>query len=421
MSDDLEIIPVERGEGTGPAAASSEPAPAHVSRWRRPPTAVTALGLAAVVVAGWLVVGGSKSSSGSGGKAGPEASSAGTEIVCPPEQGLAGTDLGRFGPYRNSPEAAVAAVTEGFGGYPARGYRYQPQDYEGGDWVYFLGTAGTVPKARISVRHLAEGWAAVAISACTGDYPAGLIDYPAERSVPPVSSTAGLVLAVNDPLQRTGPTATLALHGTGGHTVWELPRVGAWYPTPLSWSPDGRRFLFQVSAGEQTETRVVILPEGRDVAVPGALTWIGDDAILVQRDGRLGRLDLKSGTVVPGPPLTEYVSSQAGTRDWAALVILPGLAPGAAATAAPPPVVRIVDSTLRTQDTSASPGFVDCFSLTWAEDGKHLTLVCRRAAPEAGSADNDVFEIDVATLRWRVLPNGSVRPVEQSLRSPAAG
>ena len=315
----------------------------------------------------------------------------------------------------------MAAVTEGFGGYPAHGYRYQPQDYEGGDWVYFLGTAGTVPKARISVRHLAEGWAAVAISACAGDYPAGLVDYPAERSVPPLSSTAGLLLAVNDPLQRTGPTATLALHETGGRTVWELPRVGAWYPTPLSWSPDGRRFLFQVSAGAQTDTRVVILPDGRDVAVPGALTWIGDDAMLVVRDGRLGRLDLSSGAVVAGPPLTEYVGSHAGTRGRAALLILPGLVPGAATTTAAPPVVRIVDGELGTIDTAAAPGTVDCFSLAWTEDGQHLDLVCRRPDPQAGSADTDVFEIDIRTLRWTRLQTGSVGSFEQRLRSPSGG
>ncbi|MGH9012266.1 MAG: hypothetical protein ACRDYF_20845, partial [Acidimicrobiia bacterium] len=287
--------------------------------------------------------------------------------------------------------------------------------------VYFLGTAGAVPKARISVRHLADGWSAVAISACDGDYPAGLVDYPGDRPVPPLASTADLLLAVDDPLQRSGPVATLALHDSAGHTVWELPRVGAWYPTPLSWSPDGRRFLFQVSAGGQTETRVVILPDGRDIAVPGALTWIGDNAMLVLRDGRLGRLDLPSGAVVTGPPLTQYVSSQAGTRGRAALVILPGVAPEAAATTAAPPFVRIVDSALRTQDTTASPGIVDCFSLVWTDDGQHLDLVCRRADPQAGSADTDVFEIDIRTLRWTRLPTGSGGSVEQPLRSPASG
>ncbi|HKY77141.1 MAG TPA: hypothetical protein VJS45_13425 [Acidimicrobiia bacterium] len=364
----------------------------------------------AVLVAALLLAGGSEPSSGSGRKAEQEASLAGSEIVCPPEQGLAGTDLGRFGPHRESPEAAVAAVTEAFGGYPARGYRYQPQGQEGGDWVYFLGTAGTVPKARISVRHLADGWAAVAISACAGDYPAGLVDYPADRPVPPLPSSAGLLLAVNDPLQRTGPTATLALHDAAGRTVWELPRVGAWYPTPLSWSPDGRRFLFQVSAGAQTETRVVSLSDGRDVAVPGALTWIADDALLVVQDGRLGRLELPSGTVVAGPPLTESVSSHAGTRGRAALLI-----------SAAPHAVRIVDSELNTQDTTAPPGTVDCFSPAWTEGGLHLDVVCRRANPQTGAPDTDVFEIDIGTLRWTRLPTGTVGSFEQRLRSPASG
>lgn len=421
MSDDLEAIPLERSGEPGAAPASSAgavPAP----RWRRPPRRATGLGLiAAVVVAGWLLAGGSDSSSGSGRKAEQEASLTGSEIVCPPEQGLAGTDLGRFGPHRESPEAAVAAVTEAFGGYPASGYRYQPQGQEGGDWVYFLGTAGNVPKARISVRHLAEGWAAVAISACAGDYPAGLVDYPADRPVPPLSSSAGLLLAVNDPLQRTGPTAILALHDAAGRTVWELPRVGAWYPTPLSWSPDGRRFLFQVSAGAQTETRVVILPDGRDVAVPGALTWIGDDAMLVVRDGRLGRLELSWGAVVAGPPLTQYVGSHAGTRGRAVLLILPGVDAGTGTTTAAPPIVRIVDGELGTQDTAVPPGAVDCFSPAWTEDSQHLDLVCRRADPPAGSSDTDVFEIDIATMRWTRLPAGTVGSFEQRLRSPASG
>ena len=408
MSEDLEAIPLEPREKPPPAPDSPpEPGP----RKRRTPV-VIAFGLGGVLlITILLLTGGSEPSSGSGRKAQQAASPAGSEIVCPPEQGLAGTDLGRFGPHRNSPEAAVAAVTEGFGGYPARGYRYKPQDYEGGDWVYFLGTADSVPKARISVRHLAEGWAAVAISACAGDYPAGLVDYPAERSVPPLSSTSGLLLAVNDPLQRTGPTATLALHETGGRTVWELPRVGAWYPTPLSWSPDGRRFLFQVSAGAQTDTRVVSLLDGRDVAVPGALTWLGDDAMLVIRDGRLGRLELSSGAVVAGPPLTEHVNSHAGTRGRAALLV---------STA--PFSVRIVDAELNTQDATPPPGIVDCFSPAWREDGRHLDLVCRQAHPQAGAADSDVFEIDIATLRWTRLPAGSTAfSFEQRLRSPASG
>jgi hypothetical protein len=374
-----------------------------------------------VLVAAALFARRSESSSPSGREAGPEAPPAGSEIVCPPEQGLAGTDLGRFGPYGKSPEAAVAAVTEAFGGYPAGRYRYRPQDQDGGDWVYFLGTAGGVPKARISVRHLTEGWAAVAISACAGDYPAGLVDYPADRPVPPLSSSAGLLLAVDDPLQRAGPVATLALHDAAGHTVWELPRVGAWYPTPLSWSPDGRRFLFQVSAGAQTDTRVVVLPDGRDLAVPGALTWIGDDAVLVWRDERLSRLDLSSGAVAAGPPLTQYVGSHAGTRGRAALVILPGVTYGAAPTAPAPPFVRIVDSALNTKDTSAAPGIVDCFSPVWTDDGQHLDLVCRRGAAQAGSADIDVFEIDIRTLGWTLLPSGDVGSVDQPLRSPAAG
>jgi hypothetical protein len=405
VSDDLEAIPPDRSGEPGPVP---EAPPEAESRARRQSLAI-ALGSGAVVlIAVLLLAGGSEPSSGSGRKADQE-SVAGSEIVCPPEQGLAGTDLGRFGPYRQSPEAAVAAVTEAFGGYPARGYRYQPQGQEGGDWVYFLGTADTVPKARISVRHLADGWAAVAISACAGDYPAGLVDYPADRPVPPLSSSAGLLLAVNDPLQRTGPTAALALHDAAGRTVWELPRVGAWYPTPLSWSPDGRRFLFQVSAGAQTDTRVVSLADGRDVAVPGALTWIGDDTILVVRDGRLGHLELSSGAVVAGPPLTASVSSHAGTRGRAALLL--GTVPFS---------VRIVDGELNTQDTIAPPGTVDCFSPAWTEDGGHLDLVCRRADPQAGSADTDVLEIDIATLRWTRLPTGAVGSFEQRLRSPAS-
>ncbi len=167
----------------------------------------------------------------------------------------------------------------------------------------------------------------------------------------------------------------------------------------------------------------MILPDGRDVAVPGALTWIGDDAMLVWRDGRLGRLDLASGAVVAGPPLTQYVSSQAGTRDRAALVILPGVRiPGARfGTAAQPPFVRIVDSALQIRDTVAPPGTVDCFSPAWTADGQRLDLVCRRSDPQAGSAGIDVFEIDSRTLRWTRLPTGSVGAVEQPLRSPYAG
>jgi hypothetical protein len=415
VSDDLEIIPLDRNE-------EPPPPPPTAPRFRWPPAAVIAVGLAAAaLVGGWLVSGGSKASSGSGRKAGEGASLAGDDIVCPPGSGFAGTDLGPIGPPRESPMAAVVDVTEAFREHPAGSYHYR-QDERGGTWVDFLGLAGTVPKARISVRHLDAGWVAVSIGACAGDYPAGVVDYPAERPVTPLASTAGLLLVVNDPLQRRGPIATLALRDGAGQNVWELPRVGAWYPTPLSWSPDGRRFLFQVSAGEQSDTRVVMLPEGRDVAVLGALTWMGDDAMLVRRDGRLGRLDLVTGGLVAGPPLTQYVSSQAGARERAALVIIPGLTPGASAEAkAPPPIVRIVDSALHTQDTSAPAGTVDCFSPAWTDDGQHLDLVCRRPDPPPGSADTDVFEIDIRTLRWTRLPAGNVGSVEQSLRSPASG
>jgi len=394
--------------------------PAH--GWRRPSLAVTALGLAvAALVGGWLIFGGSEPSSGSDRKAGRAVSPAGSEIVCPPGQALAGTDLAELGVSRETPEAAVADVAAAFRGHPVAGYHFQ-QEQQGGDWVGFLGRDGTVPKARVSVRHLDKRWLAASIAACAGDYPAGLVDYPAERPVPALSSTAGLLLAVNDPLQRRGPVATLVLQDAAGHSVWALPGIGAWYPTPLSWSPDGRRFLFQVSAGEQTDTRVVILPDGHDVAVPGALTWIGDDAMLVVRDGRLGRLDLPSGSVVAGPPLTQYVSSQAGTRGRAALVIPPGATPGAApGAAAEPPFVWIVDSALQLRDTAAPRGTVDCFSPAWTSDGQHLDLVCRRPNPPAGSADTDVFEIDIRTLRWTRLPAGSVGSVEQPLRSPASG
>jgi hypothetical protein len=176
-----------------------------------------------------------------------------------------------------------------------------------------------------------------------------------------------------------------------------------------------------VSAGAQTDTRVVILPDGRDVAVPGALTWIGDDAMLVIRDGRLGRLDLLSGAVVAGPPLTQYVGSHAGTRGRAALLILPGVDPATGTTTAAPPIVRIVDGELGTQDTAIPPGTIDCFSPAWTEDGQHLGLVCRRANPPAGSSDTDVFEIDIATMRWSPLPTGTVGSFEQRLRSPASG
>ena len=424
MSEDLEIIPLDPSEPPGPPGSPSPPPPPSEPRWRWPGVAAAALGLAAAgLVWGWLVSGGSKpsSSSGLGRTAGQAASLAGDDIVCPPGQDFAGTDLGPIGPPRESPKAAVADVTQAFRGHPAAGYRYR-QGEQGGTWVDFLGMAGTVPKARISVRHLDAGWVAVSIGACAGDYPAGVVDYPADRPVTPLASTAGLLLVVNDPLQRRGPVATLALQDATGHTVWDLPRVGAWYPTPLSWSPDGRRFLYQVSAGEQTDTRVVILPDGHDVAVPGALTWIDDAALLVMRDGRLGRLDLPSGNVVAGPPLTQYVTSQAGTRGRAALVILPGLPAGAGAEAkAQPPVVRIVDSELQTQDTVAPPGTVDCFSPAWTADGQHLDLVCRRTGPSAGSSDTDVVEIDLRTLRWTRLPSGAVGSFEQRLHSPAAG
>jgi len=412
--DDLETIPLDR-RAEPPLPPPSGPA----RRWRRPSAVATVVGLAGIaLVAFWLRSGESESPASSGRKTGQTAAPASSEIVCPPDRELAGTDFGQFGPSRESPEAAVADVAESFRGYPAAGYRYR-QEQRGGDWVGFIGTAGSVPKARISVRHLNDRWAVVAIAACAGDYPAGLVDYPRDRPVPALSSTAGLLLAVNDPLQR-GSVATVVLRDATGHNVWELPRIGAWYPTPLSWSPDGRRFLFQVSAGEQTDTRVVSLPDGHDVAVPGALTWIGDDAVLVWRDGRLSRLDLPTGALLAGPPLDQYVSSHAGTRDWAALVILPGLPAGSAAgTAAPPPFVRIVNSTLRTLDTPAPAGTVDCFSPAWTDDRRHLDLVCRRPDPPPGSADTEVFEVDIATLRWTRLPAGDVGSVDQPLRSPA--
>jgi hypothetical protein len=141
----------------------------------------------------------------------------------------------------------------------------------------------------------------------------------------------------------------------------------------------------------------------------------------VWRDGRLGRLDLPSGAVVAGSPLTQYVSSQAGTRGRAALVILPPAIPGTGLGAGPqPPFVRIVDSALQARDTVAPPGTVDCFSPAWTADGQRLDLVCRRSDPPAGFTDTDVFEIDIGTLRWTRLPAGSVGSVEQPLRSPAS-
>ena len=178
-----------------------------------------------------------------------------------------------------------------------------------------------------------------------------------------------------------------------------------------------------MAAGEQTDARVAILPEGRDIAVPGALTWIGDDAMLVLRGGRLGRVDLRSGdgAMWVGPRLTDHVSSQAGTRGRAALVIIPSFAVGEAPTTLPPFIVRIVDAELNTQDIPAPPGTVDCFSPAWKDDGQHLDLVCRRADPPPGAADTDVFEIDIRTLRWTRLPAGTVGSVEQRLRSPAPG
>ena len=414
MSDDLETIPLDPREEP-PLPPPSGPVPG----WRRPSAAAAAaVGLVvAGVVAFWLFSGKSESS---GRKSDRTASPASSEIVCPLGPGLVGTDFGQFGPSRESPEAAVADVATSFRGYPAAGYRYQ-QEQRGGDWVDFLGRAGNVPKARISVRHLNDRWAAVAIAACAGDYPPGLVDYPQDRPVPALSSTAGLLLAVNDPLQR-GSVATLVLRNAASRNVWELPRIGAWYPTPLSWSPDGRRFLFQVSAGEQTETRVVSLPDGHDVAVPGALTWIGDDAVLVWRDGRLSRLDLPTGALLAGPLLDQNITSHAGTRDWAALVILPSVPAGSpTGTTAPPPFVRIVDATLRTVDTSAPVGTVDCFSPAWADDRWHLDLVCRRRDAPPGSADTEVFQIDLRTLRWTRLPAGDVGSVDQPLRSPASG
>jgi hypothetical protein len=382
---------------------------------------VTAFGLlVAALVTVWLVSGAGKSPSGPGPRAAAATSPALGDIVCPGGAELAGTDLAPLGSSQDTPEATVAAVARSFKGYPAGGYRYH-REQRGGDWVGFVGMAGTVPKARISVRHVDDRWLAVAIAACAGDYPAGLVDYPADRPVPALASTAGLLLAINDPLQRSGPVATVVLQDAAGHKVWELPRIGAWYPTPLSWSPDGRRFLLQVSAGEQTDTRAVLLPDGHDVAVPGALTWIGDDAVLVWRDGHLGRLDLGSGKVDAGPPLTQYVTSHAGTRGQAALVILPGVTPGSdTAAQAPAPFVRIVDAALQTRDTVAPPGIVDCFSPAWTSDGLRLDLVCRRSDPPPGSPDTDVYEIDSRTLRWSRLPAGSAASVEQTLRSPAA-
>jgi hypothetical protein len=425
VSDDLEIIPLgRRAEDAGPPGPPAGPAgppPGSKPRRRRPPAGPTILWLVAgALVAGSLVAARSGSPSRPAPNTPPPGTRAGTEIACPTGPGFAGTDLGQLVPPRESPEAAVAGVVEAFRGHPVAGYHYE-REQEGGDWVAFLGTAGAVPKARVSVRHLGDRWAPVAIAACAGDYPAGLVDYPADRRVPPLTSTAGLLLAVNDPLQRSGPLATLVLQDSAGRTVWELPAVGAWYPTPLSWSPDGRRFLFQVSAGDQTETRALVLPEGRDVTVPGALTWIGDDALLVWRDGRLNRLDLDSGALVSGPPLAQFVSSQAGTRGAAALVILPGVPPGTHEPKAVAPFVRIVDMALHQRDTSAPAGTIDCFSPAWTADGQHIDLVCRRSDPPPGSPDTEVYDIDVRTLRWTQLPAGAVGSVEAPLRSPARG
>ncbi|MGH9010215.1 MAG: hypothetical protein ACRDYF_10270, partial [Acidimicrobiia bacterium] len=121
MSDDLETIPLDRSE---PPPAG--PAPSSAPRWRRPSAVATTLGLAAAaLVAGWVFSGGSESSSRSVRQADQGPSAAGGEIVCPPGQGLAGTDLGRLGPSRESPEAAVADVAKAFRGHPASGYRYQ--------------------------------------------------------------------------------------------------------------------------------------------------------------------------------------------------------------------------------------------------------------------------------------------------------
>jgi hypothetical protein len=342
------------------------------------------------------------------------------DIACPPGRELIGNDLAPLGPPRAGPDAALADVVNAFRDQPVAGYRYR-QDQQGVDWVDFLGTAADVPKARVSVRHVDGGWLAVGIAACSGDYPAGLVAYPADRAVPPLASTADRLL-VTENRPSPGRVDTLALQDRSGHVVWELPRIGAWYPTPLAWSPDGRRFLFQVSAGQDTATRVVMFPEGRDVAAPGALTWIGANDLLVWRDRRLGRLDVVSGAFVEGPPLTQYVSSQAGTRGRAALVIIPGIPANTAEQdpAATTPLVRFVDSALRTRDIPAPAGTVDCFSLAWTADGERLGLVCRRAqAPPGAASDTEVFEIDARTLRWRRLGTGQLGPVEQPLWSPS--
>ncbi len=237
----------------------------------------------------------------------------------------------------------------------------------------------------------------------------GDLAYPSVRGVPPHLSSVGELLVTRSDADGVG---TLLLINRSGEVVWELPRLGAWDPAAVAWSPGGRRFLFQISRGQETVSRVVMLPEGVDLTVSGALAWIDDDELLVWRDGRLGRLDVASSALVQGEPLTQYVTAQAGTRGQAALVILAGdsSGPGSAASAAgrgeTRTLVRFVDHDLRTRDAPAPAGIVDCFSPIWRDGGRRLLLACKRFDPP----DTAAFEIDAESLRWTRLPTGSLQP-----------
>ncbi|HET9771869.1 MAG TPA: hypothetical protein VFS16_13335 [Acidimicrobiia bacterium] len=228
------------------------------------------------------------------------------------------------------------------------------------------------------------------------------VPYPAVRGVPPHLSTVGQMLVTR---RNPGGVDRLVLVDPSGRVVWDLPPVGNWEPTAGTWSPDGRRFLFSVSRGQETVTRVVMLPEGVDLTVDGALAWIGDNELLVWRAGRLGRLDVVSSALMTGAPQTSFVAASAGARGQVALVVIPGRDDAAAGHSV---VVRFVDPALQILDAPppAPNRIVDCFTPTWRDGTRRLLLACKQADPPGTAA----YEIDRETLRWSLLPVGALQP-----------
>jgi hypothetical protein len=159
--------------------------------------------------------------------------------------------------------------------------------------------------------------------------------------------------------------------------------------------------LFRAWSDQQAATRVILYQQGKDVAVAGALAWLDDDHLLVWRDDHLGALDV----TVEGPVFSDYVSAQAGTRDRAALVVMPG-SPTKAERAGPH--IRFVDRALHVRDTPAPAGYRDCFSPTWHPDGRRLAVVCQHDTDD--QTGTDAFQVDPDIGRWSPLRTPGLHP-----------